>query len=56
MRKKKIRNDLTLYSVKKYNGKEYEKECVYVCIYVCVCTYIYVTESLCSTTEINTTL
>ena len=34
------------YHVINYNGKEYAKECIYVCI----------TESLCSTAEINTTL
>ena len=34
------------YSVINHNGKEYEKECIYICI----------TESLCCTLEINTTL
>ena len=38
------------YPVINHNRKEYEKECIY--IYVCVC----VTESLCCTSEINTTL
>ena len=36
------------YSVINHNGKEYEKECVFI--------YIYKTESLCCTPEINTTL
>ena len=34
------------YPVINHNGKEYEKECVYICI----------TESLCCTAVINTTL
>ena len=34
------------------NGKEYEKEC----IYICTDTDIYISESLCCTVEINTTL
>ena len=34
------------YPVINYNGKEYEKECIYVCK----------TESLCCIVEINTTL
>ena len=53
-----INNKVILYSTGNYiqypvinhNGKEYERECEYVCIYVCV------TESLCCTAEINTTL
>ena len=35
------------YPVTNHNGKEY------ICVCVCVCTHI--TESLCSTEEINTT-
>ena len=31
------------YTVINYNGKEYEKECVYIYIYICI------TESLCYT-------
>ena len=46
--------DYIQYLVINYNGKEYEKECVCVC--VCVCINIYITESLCYTAEINTTL
>ena len=34
------------YPVINHNGKEYKKECAYICI----------TESLCCTAEINTTL
>ena len=34
------------YPVINHNGKEYEKECIYICI----------TESLCCTAVINTTL
>ena len=34
------------YPVMKHNGKEYEKECIYICI----------TESLCCTAVINTIL
>ena len=49
-----INNKILLYSTGNYicypvinhNGKEYEKVCIYICI----------TESLCSTAEINTTL
>ena len=41
------------YPVINHNGKEYEKEYIYICnIYICVC----ITESLCSAAEINTTL
>ena len=36
------------YPVIKHNGKEYEKECIYICI-------IWIYESLCCTVEINTT-
>ena len=36
------------YPVINHNGKEYEKECVYI--------YICITESLFCTAEINTTL
>ena len=51
-----INNKILLYSTGNYiqypvinhNGKEHEKE--YICI------YIYITESLCCTAEINTTL
>ena len=39
---------------KKHNGKEYEKECVYM-YHVHICN-IYIAESLCCTIEINTTL
>ena len=38
------------YTVIKHNGKDYEKECIYIY------TYIYITESLCYIVEINTTL
>ena len=33
------------YSVMNHNGKEYEKECVfiYICVCVCVCVYNYIT-------------
>ena len=49
-----IKDKVLLYSTGNYiqypvinqNGKEYEKECVYICI----------TEPLCCTAEINTTL
>ena len=49
-----INNKVLLYSTGKFiqypvinhNGKEYEKECMYICI----------TESLCCTAEIRTTL
>ena len=34
------------YPIINHNGKEYEKECIYICI----------TESLCCTAEINRTL
>ena len=51
-----INNSVLLYSTGNYiqyllinrNGKEYEKECIYI--------HIYKTESLCCTAEINTTL
>ena len=51
-----INNKVLLYSTGKYiqyhvinhNGKEYEKQCI--------CLYIYMTESLFCTIEINTTL
>ena len=36
------------YSVISHNGKEYKKVCIYM--------YAYITESLCCTAEINTTL
>ena len=38
------------YPVINHNGKEYEKECLSLYIYICI------TESLCCTVEINTTL
>ena len=38
------------YPVMNHNGKEYEKECVYIYVYICI------TESLCCTAEINKTL
>ena len=41
------------------NGKEYRKECVCVCVCVYLCVYTHIcmyNESLCYTTEINTTL
>ena len=49
-----INNKVLLYSTGKFiqypvinhNGKEYEKECMYICI----------TESICCTAEISTTL
>ena len=49
-----INNKVLLYSTGNYiqypvishNGEEYDKECIYICI----------TESLCCTAEINTTL
>ena len=42
-------NKVLLYSTGKcvqhlvinHNGKEYEKECVYICMHVCVCVYVY---------------
>ena len=40
------------YPVINQNGKEYEKEYTYIYIYIYVC----ITESLCYTTVINTTL
>ena len=51
-----INNKVLLYSAGNYiqypvindNGKEYEKECIYI--------YICITESLCCTPETNTTL
>ena len=54
-----INNKVLLYSTGKYrvikhNGKEYEKECVYM-YHVHICN-IYIAESLCCTIEINTTL
>ena len=39
------------YPVINHNGKEYEKEYIYMCIYMCVCVYMYKTESLCCTPE-----
>ena len=38
------------YPLINHNGKEYEKEYIYIYI------YIHITESLCCTAEINTTL
>ena len=54
------KQQVLLYSIGNYiwhlvmnhNGKEYEKEY----IYVCVCVYTYMSESLCCTSETNTTL
>ena len=50
--KNKIIGSYTQYLVMTYNGRESEKENMYVC----VCVYIYITESLCCTPETNTTL
>ena len=46
------------YPVINHNGKEYEKECMYVCIYTCIYTYICIriTELLCCIAVIDTTL
>ena len=57
-----INNKILLYSTGNYiqylvinhNGKEYEKEYMY--IYICTYMYIYITESLCCTAKINTSL
>ena len=57
-----IKNKVLLYSTGNYiqypvinhNRKEYEKECV--CVYIYTHTHIYITESLCYTAEINTTV
>ena len=40
------------YPAINHNVKEYEKECIYIYIYIYVC----ITEYLCCTAEINTTL
>ena len=39
------------YLVITYNGKDLKKN-----IYMCICIYICITESLCYTSETNTTL
>ena len=44
------------YPVINYNGKEYEKECIYIYIYICIYVYICITELLSCTAEINTKL
>ena len=44
--------DYIQYPVINHHGKEYEKEYIYIYIYI----YICITESLCCTVEINTTL
>ena len=45
------------YSVINHNGKEYEKEYIYSINILYICIYVYsVTESLCYTSETNTTL
>ena len=57
-----ISNKVLLYSTGNYiqycvinhNGKKYEKEYIYMCVYIY--THTYITESLCCTVEINTTL
>ena len=47
--------DYTQYPGVNHNGKEYEKEYIYM--YVCVYSiHMCVTESLCCTAEVNTTL
>ena len=38
-----------LYPVINQNGKEYEKEFIYMCVYI----YVYITESLCGTAEVS---
>ena len=40
------------YPVVNHNGKEYEKNGLYMCVCACVCVY----ESSCCTAEIHTTL
>ena len=50
--KNKIIGSYTQYLVMTYNGRESEKENMYVC----VCVYIYITETLCCTLETNTAL
>ena len=44
------------YPVMNHNGKEYVKECMDICIYLYIHEHICITESLCCTAEINTTL
>ena len=46
------------YPVINHNGKEYEKRIYtyYIYIYLDHCRYIHISESLCCTAEINTTL
>ena len=41
------------YPVISHNGKEYEKESIYM--YICVYIYVYITESLCCAAEISKT-
>ena len=61
-----LNNKILLYNTENYiqypvishNGNEYEEEYIYVCVYIYIYIYIYIciSESLCCTTEINTTL
>ena len=37
------------YPLTSHDGKEYEKECIYVCVCVCVYIYIYIYIFLCCT-------
>ena len=39
-----------------YNGKESEKECIYIYVATYIYTYVYMIELLCCTSETNTTL
>ena len=48
--------ELYKHPVINHNGKEYEKECVYIYMYTYIYKYVYKTESCCSTAGINTTL
>ena len=62
--KKQMNNKVLLYStgnhiqypVINHNGNEYEKEYIYIYIYTHTHTYIYISQSLCCTSETNTTL
>ena len=44
------------YPMINHNGKEHRKECLSLSIYMCVYVYVCITESLCCTAVINTTL
>ena len=44
------------YPVINHNGIEYKKEYIYIYIYIHTYIYVCITESLCCTAEINTTL